>query len=72
MTTDGYLHQTARRHASEIRAIVESTAGRTVSDDEFWQFLKVIHVLSFDLNTLDSSNRGLGEDVTGIHHCRPG
>ena len=20
-------------------------------DDEFWQFLKVIHVLSFDLNT---------------------
>ena len=51
MTTDGYLHQTARRHATEIRTIVESTAGRTVSDDEFWQFLKVIHVLSFDLNT---------------------
>jgi hypothetical protein len=51
MTTDGYLHQTARRHATEIRTIVESAAGRTVSDDEFWQFLKVIHVLSFDLNT---------------------
>jgi hypothetical protein len=51
ITTDGYLHQTARRHATEVRAIVESTAGRTVSDNEFWQFLKVIHVLSFDLNT---------------------
>ena len=50
-TTEGYLHQTARRHATEIRTIVESTAGGTVSDDEFWQFLKVIHVLSFDLNT---------------------
>jgi hypothetical protein len=51
ITTDGYLQQTARRRATEIRAIVESTAGRTVSDGEFWQFLKVIHVLSFDLNT---------------------
>jgi hypothetical protein len=51
ITTDGYLHQTARRHATEIRTIVESTAGGTVSDDEFWRFLKVIHVLSFDLNT---------------------
>jgi hypothetical protein len=51
ITTDGYLNQTARRHATEIRTIVESTAGRTVSADEFWQFLKVIHVLSFDLNT---------------------
>jgi hypothetical protein len=51
MTTDGYLHQKARRHAAEIRTIVESTAGGTVSDDEFWQFLKVIHVLNFDLNT---------------------
>jgi hypothetical protein len=51
ITTDGYLHQRARRHAAEIRTIVESTAGRTVSDDEFWQFLKVIHVLNLDLNT---------------------
>jgi hypothetical protein len=51
VTTDGYLHQTARHHATEIRTIVESTAGETVSDDEFWQFLKVIHILSFDLNT---------------------
>src|SRR6266850_1827765 len=51
LTTDGYLHQTARRHAAEIRTIVGLTAGRPVPDDEFWQFLKVIHVLSFDLNT---------------------
>jgi hypothetical protein len=51
VTTDGYLHQTARQYATAIRTIVESTAGGTVSDDEFWRFLKVIHVLSFDLNT---------------------
>ena len=51
VTTDGYLHQIARRHATEIRTIVESSVGRIVSDDEFWRFLKVIHILSFDLNT---------------------
>jgi hypothetical protein len=51
ITTEGYLHQTARRHATEIRAIIESTVGGMVSNDEFWQFLKLIHVLSFDLNT---------------------
>lgn len=51
VTTDGYLHQTARQHEAAIRTIVESTTGGTVSDDEFWRFLKVIHVLSFDLNT---------------------
>jgi hypothetical protein len=51
VTMDGYLHQTARQHAIDIRTIVELTAGETVSDDEFWRFLKVIHVLSFDLNT---------------------
>ena len=48
---DGYLHQTTHQHATAIQTIVESAAGGTVSDDEFWQFLKVIHVLSFDLNT---------------------
>jgi hypothetical protein len=51
VTTDGYLHQTARQHATDIRTIVKLTTGGTVSDDEFWRFLKVIHVLSFDLNT---------------------
>lgn len=54
ITTEGYLRQTARRHAIEIRTIVEATAGGTVSDDEFWEFLKVIHVLSFDLNTAEA------------------
>ena len=72
ITTDGYLHQTARRHASEIRAIVESTAGRTVSDDEFWQFLKVIHVLSFDLNTSTAQTEAWVKTLLAYTTAEPG
>ena len=48
---DGYLHQTARPMRQKSELLSSRQRGETVSDDEFWQFLKVIHVLSFDLNT---------------------
>lgn len=50
MSEEGYLNQHARRYAKEIRKIVEDQYG-SISDDEFWQYLRTIHVLSLDLNT---------------------
>jgi hypothetical protein len=51
LTAPGYMDQKARRYAEEIRLIVDEAAGSAVPDDDFWQFLKVVHVLSLDLNT---------------------
>jgi tRNA A37 threonylcarbamoyladenosine biosynthesis protein TsaE len=49
-----YLHKTAQRQAVAVRAILDKAAGASISDDEFWQFLKLIHVNSFDLATSTS------------------
>lgn len=46
-----YLHSKSRTYQREIRGIIESEMATTVSDTDFWEFLRVIHVLSFDLNT---------------------
>ncbi|MBI3818880.1 MAG: ATP-binding protein [Planctomycetes bacterium] len=49
--TDRFLHSVSRRQASEIRKIVEETAARVITDEEFLQFVRAIRVLSYDLNT---------------------
>lgn len=52
---DGFLSKTARNRASKIRQILEE-CGPTPTDQEFWTFLRTIHVLSFDLNTASAQN----------------
>jgi hypothetical protein len=54
LSTQGYLSKTARKYCGEIRKIIEAAQGSPVGDDDLWQFLRVIHVLSFDLNTSTS------------------
>ena len=54
LSTRGYLDKTAQRYCTEIRKIIEAAHGSAVGDDELWRFLRVIHVLSFDLNTSTS------------------
>lgn len=50
---EGLLHSTAKGYAEEIRkGLVDDK--ETVSDEEFWQFLRSLSVLSFDLNTTTS------------------
>lgn len=50
----GMLNKGAIADVSEIRAIV-TPDGKTISDDEFWQFLKSLHVVSYDLATTTRS-----------------
>lgn len=59
LTVPGYLSKTAKDHATAIRAIVQAHRAQTVSDDELWRFLSVLHVVSFDLNTSTAQTEAL-------------
>jgi hypothetical protein len=47
----GYLSQKAVSQQAAIRSIIMHAEGREPDNDDYWRFLKVLHVLSFDLNT---------------------
>lgn len=51
LSLEGFLSKTAHRQVAIIRKILEDPNGTTPTDETFWQFLSVLHVLSFDLNT---------------------
>lgn len=55
LQVDGYLSKKARGYAATIRNILVS-AGAAPTDEQFWRFLSVIHVVSFDLNTAAAQN----------------
>lgn len=46
-----FINKKALDYRNEIRKIVEAANGGPVEDDDFWEFLKTLHLLSFDLNT---------------------
>lgn len=48
---EGFLSKTARGYATTIRRILEDADDAGPTDEEFWRFLSVLHVVSFDLNT---------------------
>ncbi len=56
LTTAGYLSKIAQDHATAIRTIIEESEGEAPSDDDCWRFLRVLHVVSFDLNTSTAQN----------------
>lgn len=51
LSEDGLLSNKARKQAEAVRTIIEETSEEPVSDDDFWQFLCVLDVISLDLNT---------------------
>jgi hypothetical protein len=51
LEVDGFLSKKARGYAATIRRILEDAGEAAPTDEEFWRFLSVLHVLSFDLNT---------------------
>jgi hypothetical protein len=51
LKVDGFLSKTARGYATAIRRILEDAGGAAPTDEAFWGFLSVLHVVSFDLNT---------------------
>jgi hypothetical protein len=51
LSIEGLISKKARQQADHIRTILDETSEGSPSDDEFWQFLCVLNVISFDLNT---------------------
>ncbi len=51
LNTPGFIDKRAVRYCTEIQKIVSEAEGRDVSLAEVWSFLRVLHVLSLDLNT---------------------
>ena len=56
LETTGLLSKTAQNQAASIRAIIEEAEGAVPSENDFWSFLRVLHVVSFDLNTATAQN----------------
>lgn len=52
LATKGFINSQSIRYAKEIRTIINGVEGRGLSVGELWPFLRVLHVLSLDLNTV--------------------
>jgi hypothetical protein len=51
LTTPGFLNAKLIHYCNEIRTIIGESERRSVSSAEVWPFLRVLHVLSLDLNS---------------------
>lgn len=51
LTTTGFLSAKAVGYCVEIRTIIGECEGESVSSEEIWPFLRLLHVLSLDLNS---------------------
>lgn len=51
LNTPGFIDKKAVHYCNEIQKIVGEAEDRDVSSSEVWPFLRVLHVLSLDLNT---------------------
>ena len=51
LATPGLLSAKAVRYCDEIRTIIGESEGKSVSAADAWPFLRVLHVLSLDLNS---------------------
>jgi hypothetical protein len=47
----GFISKIARNYNSEIRKIIESKNEEPIEDNDYWEFLKSLHIISFDLNS---------------------
>ena len=50
LEVDGFISKASRNYAKAIRQILQQT-NEVPTDEQFWRFLSVLHVVSFDLNT---------------------
>lgn len=51
LTTPGFISAKAIKYCDEVRTIISESEGASVSAADIWPFLRVLHVLSLDLNS---------------------
>lgn len=54
LETLGFVHAKVVHYFGEITRIIEEAAGEKVNRNDLWEFLRLLHALSFDLNTSTS------------------
>lgn len=48
---DGYLSRKAKRQNEAVKTILAEHLGAPPGEDEYWRFLRVVNIVSYDLNT---------------------
>ena len=51
LSTDGFISAKAVQYCGEIRKIIGESEGRDITSSEIWPLLRVLHVLTLDLNS---------------------
>lgn len=67
LSLDGFLSGKARDQNSDIKRILAEEGGTSPDDDVYWRFLRVVNVLSFDLNTPTSQTEA--SMLSLLSHC---
>lgn len=49
--THGFISNTAIRYCSELQQIIGDVEGKPITAADIWPFLRIVHVLSLDLNS---------------------
>jgi len=57
--TDGFIAARAVTYCDEIRKVVGAHEGRDVTEAEIWPFLRLLHVISLDLQTSTAQHEAL-------------
>ena len=56
LSLSGYLSSQAKKQNEIVRAILDADDTITVSEHDYWRFLRSIYILNFDLNTATSQD----------------
>jgi len=67
LSLDGFLSGKARDQNGDIKRILAEKGGTSLDDDVYWRFLRVVNVLSFDLNTPTSQTEA--SMLSLLSHC---
>ena len=51
INSEGFISKKAKNQNNVIKSILSEHIGKPPSDDDYWQFLRVVNVISYDFNT---------------------
>jgi hypothetical protein len=65
----GFTSQKGKEYLAVVRKRCDAAAARTVSDDEFWRFLRCFHVLSHDFDQTASQDEARCKTLLAVAAC---
>jgi len=63
LATPGLLNERAQRYCDEVRTIVGEVEGTDIPAAQLWPFLRVLHVLSLDLNSSTRQAEAMAKSI---------